>query len=339
MLIPFGLRKSDGKFCDVADAPRGKKCGCICPSCKTPLIARQGKVNHWHFAHASRQVFSETQNNCVFSFFVAVRMMARQVIGEQIEITLPACKGKVSEYVAGYGRYFSEQFTVAERQKITITNTEVEQSFLGIPVDVYGLVGDFHFIIYFTHPGRLVPQVFHNPPDTKCGIIGVSLDRLHSLFFVNGEKSIKSYLTILNDFLVNDVLSKKWIFHPRYKRLKKSAKSKLAEKTGDLKKRLKLTEKTGDLKQRSDLTETKIGDFKQRSNFCEKESIPSVPKFESAWRPFVNNVPEEKPKRLENFECVMCAVQWKDSYPSGSVCPACKSHLYSRSTGYADPEN
>ena len=325
MLIPFGLRKSDGKFCDVADAPRGKKCGCICPSCKTPLIARQGKVNHWHFAHASRQVFLETQNNCVFSFFVAVRMMARQVIGEQIEITLPACKGKVSEYVAGYGRYFSEQFTVAERQKITITNTEVEQSFLGIPVDVYGLVGDFHFIIYFTHPGRDVPQVFHNPPDTKCGIIGVSLDRLHSLFFVDGEKSIKSYLTIINEFLVNDVLSKKWIFHPRYKRLKESEKSKLAEKISDLKKRSNLTEKTGDLKQRSDL--------------CKKESMPSVPKFDYAWRPFENNVPAEKPKRLENFECVMCAVQWQGSYPGGSVCPACKSHLYSRSTGYADPEN
>ena len=312
MLIPFGLRKSDGKFCDVADAPRGKKCGCICPSCKAPLIARQGKVNHWHFAHASRQVFLETQKNCVFSFFVAVRMMARQTIGEQIEITLPAYKGKVTEYVADYGRYFSEQFTVAERQKITITNMEVERSFLGIPVDVYGLVGDFHFIIYFTHRGRDVPQVFHNPPDTKCGIIGVSLDRLHSLFFVDGEKSIKSYLTILNDFLVNDVLSKKWIFHPRYKRLKESAKSKLAEKTGDL---------------------------KQRSDLCKKESMPSVPKFDYAWRPFENNLPAEKPKRLENFECVMCAVQWQGSYPSGSVCPTCKSHLYTRSTGHADLEN
>ena len=186
--------------------------------------------------------------------------------------------------------------------------------FLGIPVDVYGLVGDFHFIIYFTHPGRDVPQVFHNPPDTKCGIIGVSLDRLHSLFFVDGEKSIKSYLTILNDFLVNDVLSKKWIFHPRYKRLKESAKSKLAEE---------------------------ISDLKPRSSFCKKESMSSLTKTEYVWRPLIKDLPApvEKPKRLEIFECVMCAVQWKGSYPSGSVCPTCKSHLYTRSTGHADLEN
>jgi len=301
----------DGKFCDIADVPGGKKCGCICPSCKTPLIARQGKVNHWHFAHASRQVFQETQNNCEFSFFVAVRMMARQTVGEQIEITLPAYKGEVSEYVANYGQHFNEQFIVAKQQKITITNMEVERSFLGIPVDVYGFVGDFNFIIYFTHRGRDIPQALHNPRDTKCGIIGVSLDRLYSLYFVDGEKSMKSYLKILNDFLVNDVSSKQWIFHPKFKRLEELAKLKLAEKVKDL---------------------------KPRSNFGKKESKSSFKKHIDFGRPSIE-LPAKKPKRLAIFECVMCAVQWQDMDPGGSVCPTCKSHLYRRRIRYADLEN
>ncbi len=311
ILIPFGLRKLDGKFCDIAHVPRGKKCGCICPSCKAPLIARQGRVKHWHFAHASRQVFLETQKNCVYSFFVAVRMMARQTIGEQIEITLPACKGEVSEYLANYQKHYNEQFTVAEKQKITISNMEVERSFLGIPVDVYGLVDNFNFIIYFTHRGREIPQALRNPSDTKCGIIGVSLDRLHSIYFMNGEKSTKSYLTILNDFLVNDLSSKQWIFHPRFRRLEELARLKLAEKVKDL---------------------------KLRSNFGIKESKYPLEELVHSGRLSIE-LPAEKPKKLAVFECLMCATEWQGLHPSGSVCPTCNSLLYKRKIRYVDPEN
>ncbi|HGG6428060.1 TPA: hypothetical protein ACJG67_004667 [Salmonella enterica subsp. enterica serovar Kottbus] len=54
--IPFGLKKKDQMYVDVADVPKGKNCGCLYPSCHIPLIARQGNVNRWHFAHASRTV-------------------------------------------------------------------------------------------------------------------------------------------------------------------------------------------------------------------------------------------------------------------------------------------
>ena len=54
--IPFGLSSSNGSIVDVHSVSRGKDCNCVCPSCRTPLIARQGKENVWHFAHASRHV-------------------------------------------------------------------------------------------------------------------------------------------------------------------------------------------------------------------------------------------------------------------------------------------
>ena len=77
--IPFGLRESDGAIIDVYAVQRG--CGCICPSCQTPLIARQGEEKVWHFAHASRNVYDRTVQECDFSFCVSVRFMARQLIG------------------------------------------------------------------------------------------------------------------------------------------------------------------------------------------------------------------------------------------------------------------
>ena len=46
--IPFG--EMNGQFLEVADVPRGDKCGCICPTCKWPLRANQG-VKQSYFSH------------------------------------------------------------------------------------------------------------------------------------------------------------------------------------------------------------------------------------------------------------------------------------------------
>ena len=47
------MRASDGRLVHVNDVQNGLDCGCLCPACKSPLIARQGKRLIWHFAHVS----------------------------------------------------------------------------------------------------------------------------------------------------------------------------------------------------------------------------------------------------------------------------------------------
>ena len=59
-LIPFGLHLDTNRVVDVGSVPNGINCQCICPSCKTPLIARHGAVKEWHFAHQSRDVKKKT---------------------------------------------------------------------------------------------------------------------------------------------------------------------------------------------------------------------------------------------------------------------------------------
>lgn len=39
----------------VGDVPRGVACGCFCPTCRSPLVAKQGEKNSWHFAHEAGQ--------------------------------------------------------------------------------------------------------------------------------------------------------------------------------------------------------------------------------------------------------------------------------------------
>jgi len=79
--IPFGL--IDGRLVHVGDVERGLQCGCICPGCEAPLIARQGDKNIHHFAHASGA-------SCEGAYETSLHRAAKQVLEEEMHIVLPA---------------------------------------------------------------------------------------------------------------------------------------------------------------------------------------------------------------------------------------------------------
>lgn len=93
---PYAERIKDGKIVfidDLSEAERGSKCGCICPCCKNPMIARMGTYNEHHFAHASH-------SDCLGGYESALHMMAKEIVEEGSSIMLPALKSK---YVLGEG--------------------------------------------------------------------------------------------------------------------------------------------------------------------------------------------------------------------------------------------
>ncbi|EII5671173.1 hypothetical protein LHO99_004639, partial [Vibrio parahaemolyticus] len=52
MKLGWGIGK-DGKYKHIRSVDNGLKCDCVCPDCLQPLVANQGNVKSWHFAHAS----------------------------------------------------------------------------------------------------------------------------------------------------------------------------------------------------------------------------------------------------------------------------------------------
>jgi len=46
---PYGLK--DGQLVFVDDVENGLNCGCVCPTCKCDLVAKQGDIREHHFAH------------------------------------------------------------------------------------------------------------------------------------------------------------------------------------------------------------------------------------------------------------------------------------------------
>ena len=80
-LIPFGIDAS-GQWQTSYTVPRGRACGCICPGCGEPLIARQGTVLSWHFAHESK---TSDGSRCVET---AIHRYAKSVLAESTDKVL-----------------------------------------------------------------------------------------------------------------------------------------------------------------------------------------------------------------------------------------------------------
>ncbi len=79
--LPYGLR-TDGTLAHVMQVPSGLACGCVCPACGTPLVARKGKVVAHHFAHHADKA-------CAGAWESALHILAKEVIAAADSIALP----------------------------------------------------------------------------------------------------------------------------------------------------------------------------------------------------------------------------------------------------------
>jgi len=88
LLQSFGVT-GDGRVVSVEEVNRGKACDCCCPACGEILIARQGDVRAWHFAHASG-------GDCAGAAESVLHLAAKQLIVEEGQILVPALEANAS---------------------------------------------------------------------------------------------------------------------------------------------------------------------------------------------------------------------------------------------------
>ena len=204
-LIPFGLRLSDQQFVDVSEVQRGRKCNCICPSCKTPLIARQGEINEWHFAHASKGVSSETESECEYSFWLSVTLMAKQVIASASSIQLPSLTMYTSEGV---------EVKVSEQKLVLLDNVEIESKVNSVLVDAMLKLGEYVIAVIFTTPHKHVDDSMVSIiSNDKLGVLEISLINAMEWLFRSNNQGKYAQVLKSNILLKNDC--KRWFYHPR----------------------------------------------------------------------------------------------------------------------------
>lgn len=100
-----------------AEVQSGRACECVCPGCLSPLQARKGDQNVWHFAHDSHA--------CATGAETAIHLMAKQILASERNIRLPAVQVSLSA-IDAFGRERSVTSALAKAQHVQYRSVDLE---------------------------------------------------------------------------------------------------------------------------------------------------------------------------------------------------------------------
>lgn len=89
-----------GEMRFIGEVERGAACGCRCPECDSPLIAKQGNEKEWHFAHESGQERPE----CHAGAMNMLRRLAIEHLSKRDDLRLPMYQTQVRSTSPGIER-------------------------------------------------------------------------------------------------------------------------------------------------------------------------------------------------------------------------------------------
>lgn len=294
-LIPFGLDAASEQLVDVGSVKRGNACGCICPSCKTPLVARHGDEKEWHFAHRSQKVHNETRKECEYSFAVSVRLMIRQLSNDGLKFRTP----RLERSLPAFSEYSYESadfgYLVADESLLKLEQVQVGVQFCGVTVDVLGLVEGVPFVVFVTYRERSLPSDLKNPSMIKCGVVELNVNAVPWLF---KQEEKGQYKEVLRRYIEDETDGKTWAYHPREPRLREAATAK---------------RQAWLLQQK---TEAMAPDANRKRLNDSGKPMVSSPSIEGYKAP---------DRSIGKYICVMCKSTWEGT---SRVCNKCGTHLY-----------
>ena len=178
----------DGEITSISDVESGLKCGCVCPACGEPLVAKKGsKVMH-HFAH-------HAGTNCEYGYQTSLHLAAKDILSKAKKMVIP----RVSFTFPGTNK--SE--LISGEKEIPIDSVELEKRFDDIIPDivVYSRGKYFFVEIFVTH------QVDENKLAKlkKANISTIEID-LSNIDRMISPEELKEALLQNNDH-------KKWIYN------------------------------------------------------------------------------------------------------------------------------
>ena len=89
----FAALDAQGEIRFVGDVPRGAACGCFCPACASPLVAKLGEVNEWHFAHVAGQ----ERPDCIVGAVNLLRRLGVEYLNQLADLALPIYTEQIFE--------------------------------------------------------------------------------------------------------------------------------------------------------------------------------------------------------------------------------------------------
>lgn len=199
--IVYGLRNNT--LFHVSEVEKGKKCNCICPSCKNPLIAKKGEKQAHHFAH--------TSENCEYGYETSLHLAAKEILSKAKEFCIPAV---VIEFKTNRAN-----LVLSPSKMIEIDNVMLEKRIDNIVPDVLLYSGGKPLFIEI-----FVTHMIDDEKREKIRKLGISTIEIN----LSKHEPIHSSKD-LEDLLLNDISEKKWIYNS-YEDKKKAELKEIAVK-------------------------------------------------------------------------------------------------------------
>ena len=142
----FAALNAAGDVRFVSEVERGAACACFCPVCASPLVAKQGSLKEWHFAHEGSQERVECE--------VGALNMLRRVAAEMLQRGKTPELPPYTQQVIGKSQYrviaerVSWEAQMVPESLMWETNGLQSRPFVsgmlttGAPFDAYVLVND-----------------------------------------------------------------------------------------------------------------------------------------------------------------------------------------------------
>lgn len=194
--LVYGIR--NGTLVTIDEVEKGLNCHCICPACKTPLIAKKGKLNQHHFAHSNSL-------DCGFGAESVFHLECKKAIERNSKLILPPL-------------YFPDtEFEIHPSREIRIDKVELEKPFHGIIPDivVHTFGKKLYIEIAVTHyisPEKLAKVKSLNIPMIEIHPFRGPLKEL-------APSTIHCFDSISETVLINGTTNKNWVHTPRLQAL------------------------------------------------------------------------------------------------------------------------
>lgn len=117
--LPFGLQGDTLKH--ISEVERGLACDCVCPACKSPLLAKKGDLKTHHFAH-------HKSDTCEHAVETALHIAAKEVLMSEKHILLPEVKVTFASY--------KKEWVIFPEQDIQFDDVRLEHRLDNIVPDV-----------------------------------------------------------------------------------------------------------------------------------------------------------------------------------------------------------
>lgn len=219
--LPFGLNMNN-ILVHIDDVERGKKCGCVCPCCRIPLIAAQGKEKQHHFKH-------DTGHECEGGLESSIHLAAKQIIKEKKRITLPEYISTAKEIDSRGIEHTAREIIVRSGKVIEFNSVQEEKTLHGMEADILAIKDGQPLIIEIFYRHKVKEDKLRKIAEANISAIEIDLSDLI-------PEDVKNWETFWSS--INDPQRIQWLHNAKsHGRVYPRLKNQLALKIYALEKR------------------------------------------------------------------------------------------------------